>query len=149
MRFHCLNLQIMDGMEWNMMESVPSNSIQISIFCFIQFGVYVMEWDIFNKITNQWSEIYITFRSAPSRSILLNSVMLHQSKHSLRVEYEIHVRVGISCQSVWGYGVKSVSGKRRWGKLRYCEKRNACQLNANFMTWCMYVYEIWPCDMLL
>lgn len=36
----------MDGMEHDMIRS-----IQFSIFCYTQFGVYSMELDIFNKIT--------------------------------------------------------------------------------------------------
>lgn len=43
--FHCLVLQKMNGMEWSVMEPIPSNTTFLTNFSFPQIGVYPMEWN--------------------------------------------------------------------------------------------------------
>lgn len=62
--------------KWSGMEHDEIYSIKSFIFCSIRFGVDAMEWDIFNKILKQWSEIYISFCSAPFHSDMFHSALL-------------------------------------------------------------------------
>lgn len=45
-RFNCLELQIIDGMKLNMMESIPFKFIQISVFLFHPI------WDVCDGMTH-------------------------------------------------------------------------------------------------
>jgi hypothetical protein len=66
--------------QWNLFNLIPSNP---SIFFSLQFGVYLMEWNLIIKYTNNGIE-YL-FHSTPLYSILFCFILFHQSKHSLKL----------------------------------------------------------------
>jgi hypothetical protein len=51
----------MNGVEWNMMELIPSHTIQFPNFHSIQFGVYAMEWTSQIKILPFCSNYFYQF----------------------------------------------------------------------------------------
>jgi hypothetical protein len=88
-RFHCLDLQKINGMEWNQFHPIPLNP---SIFHSSQFGVYPMEWNTL-IIQFQFCPYSSTLAFASLHSLFLLHCSCFNSSTLLQLDVDIHTRL--------------------------------------------------------